>query len=90
MPEAIIRDLSEFLGLEFSEEMLDPSNQAGKLIRSDEVWKNNSRSRIAPSQGKYKELFSADEIAWMEEKLLKVDLDSVSNYSRKLKDGCSK
>lgn len=45
-PESMLRKISSFLDLEFSESMLHFQGGASSLIRSDEIWKSNNIKAI--------------------------------------------
>jgi hypothetical protein len=69
-PEATMRALCPFLGLEFEPDMVIPADRAAFSHPSEE-WKNQVNSGVAPAESKFGRLFDARTRAGISQKLKK-------------------
>lgn len=73
-PARTIRDTCDFLGLSFSESMLERPPR-DDVIQPDEPWKSASRRKVSPAERTpVEEVLSEDELRYVRERIRSVDL----------------
>lgn len=76
-PEAELRAICAFLGLEFDEAMLERRADAAQaLLLPGETWKEGARGPVQPPERKFARLLDAAQREYIERRLGCVDLDS--------------
>lgn len=73
-PEKILKSCCKFLGIEFSDKMLDYSDTAKKIMLPEESWKNKNVKELGKSSKKDK-LFSGDQITYIENEISNISLN---------------
>lgn len=82
-PESVIREVADFIGINFDEAMLAPTASVGRITRKQELWKINNASSIKKSNNHFSNIFDQEQQAWIVAHLESKLLCDLSNFSRK-------
>jgi hypothetical protein len=73
-PTSILRELSQFLGVEYTDAMIKPERAFHGIVRPEEEWKTKNAQRILGKQSQFDQLFGQREKDYIVSHLVEIPL----------------